>query len=646
MNEPEAFPPDASSSEEPSPPEEIPLGYSNYPQGTPEKIPWIDQIKMMWSLRKYFLPYIPIAGLLLFIAIFQVNLNVLGASAGQDAVQRLSGEAPGYQGGSFHWVVEFLAIQDGRDGVIAVGVLMAVFLLLATVIDIGLEQIRLLISHRFKESVQRDLLASLTREKAADRGQRDLGQTNIAFMSDSGELGSTLIFGLLGALEAIIKLVTYAFAFFALPGGGILFFIFLGFYMLWGTMMNFLFLRAEAKINFAQESLYERSQSLSVQFFQLVGRLIGMGGEKRESVRLMDTVVKQASGNRNFMLFGRLRMTATELPVLLSAALVIMVGLAVHSYKAGELIKIQTLFLQVGGLMSLLLSLPGMLLQAGPALKRVIGILSIPELSEQPAQLKELKGMSKAPRIAFKDASFSYTPEGPLILDEMNLEISAGAQVGIVGEAGCGKSTVARLLLGEFFLSKGKLFLEDVEVTDWEVQWRRELVGFLPDSPGFLQATIRENLIFGRDEKGLNQIDSALQRSGADQLVKSRGSSGGLECLLHDPQNQLSGGQRKMLGIARLLLGQQKILVFDEPEAQVSQNLLSQVAESVKSAGDGHTSIIITHRPEIFETDFNVFLVDGKIFKVGPHEEMLKTCPEYRDFMWQAKEEIKDGEQS
>ena len=101
-----------------------------------------------------------------------------------------------------------------------------------------------------------------------------------------------------------------------------------------------------------------------------------------------------------------------------------------------------------------------------------------------------------------------------------------------------------------------------------------------------------------------------------------------------------------MLGIARLLLGQQKILVFDEPEAQVSQNLLSQVAESVKSAGDGHTSIIITHRPEIFETDFNVFLVDGKIFKVGPHEEMLKTCPEYRDFMWQAKEEIKDGEQS
>jgi ABC-type multidrug transport system fused ATPase/permease subunit len=178
-----------------------------------------------------------------------------------------------------------------------------------------------------------------------------------------------------------------------------------------------------------------------------------------------------------------------------------------------------------------------------------------------------------------------------------------------------------------------------VDVTRMPLWWRRELIGFLPADPGFLRGTLAENVRFGRSVEAVPNADEAIRLAGVDRIAATRQEAGGMHAPIRDPMEELSNGQRRRIGIARVLAGRQRCLIYDEPGSQLDPRSMTEIADAIAGAAHARTSIVITHDPDVFRTDFNVFLAGGGIADVGPHAELLGRNAAYRELVAKLGEE-------
>jgi ABC-type multidrug transport system fused ATPase/permease subunit len=177
------------------------------------------------------------------------------------------------------------------------------------------------------------------------------------------------------------------------------------------------------------------------------------------------------------------------------------------------------------------------------------------------------------------------------------------------------------------------MLLDGADVTAWHLWWKREVVGFLPAEQGFLRGTLEENVLFGRDRDAVREYEEALAVSGVSSIARAKADQGGMQMYIDARVDDfLSTGERRRVGIARLLLGHQRFWIFDEPGSGLDPRTMTEIAGALSTQSRviaGRTCIIITHDPDVFQTDFNIFMQDGTVADIGRHADLLERNAAY-----------------
>ena len=236
--------------------------------------------------------------------------------------------------------------------------------------------------------------------------------------------------------------------------------------------------------------------------------------------------------------------------------------------------------------------------------------------------LPEVKG-----KIEFKNVSFSFD-RTKKVLKNINLVIEPGDIVGIVGTTGSGKSTLVNLFLRYYDHYDGKILLDDVDIRKIDMEFFRSSIGFVQQEPMMFHDTIFNNIAYGDKRYGVDQVIAAADIANAHQFIVRQPD--GYDSVLGERGVGLSGGERQRISIARAVLKNPSILVFDEATASVDSETEHLIQEAIERLISGRTTIMIAHRLSTLSKANKIVVIDnGSIIECGTPEELMALKGKY-----------------
>lgn len=262
------------------------------------------------------------------------------------------------------------------------------------------------------------------------------------------------------------------------------------------------------------------------------------------------------------------------------------------------------------------------------SIKRIEEILNEPDEFQEANLLKpEIKG-----HIQFTDVDFIFPDANVPTLKKINLEIKQGETLAILGKTGSGKSTLAHLLVRLYDYTGGSIKIDGVELKEIDKRWIRQHVGIILQEPFLFSKTIYENIGILADEINSEQVYNAAKIASIHDDIQS--FEQGYQTLIGERGVTLSGGQRQRVAIARMLIKNIPILIFDDSLSAVDTETDLQIRTALKNRPDKLTNIIITHRVSTaMEADHIVVLEDGQIIEEGTHEKLVNSSRVYKN-LW------------
>lgn len=243
-----------------------------------------------------------------------------------------------------------------------------------------------------------------------------------------------------------------------------------------------------------------------------------------------------------------------------------------------------------------------------------------PEIKDDP-DAKDIE--VKEGRIEFRDVDFSYDEGDGQVLGHLNLTIEGGENVALVGESGAGKTTIVSLLSRFYETTHGRILIDGQDITRVTQSSLHKAIGFVQQNVFLFDASIRENLRYGKSDATDEELWEALKAASLYDFVASLPS--GLDTEVGERGTRLSGGQRQRLSIARVFLKNPPIIVFDEATSSLDTESESLIQEAFRRVAQGRTAIVIAHRlSTIVDSDRIFVLEDGRIVQEGTHEALLK----------------------
>ena len=257
----------------------------------------------------------------------------------------------------------------------------------------------------------------------------------------------------------------------------------------------------------------------------------------------------------------------------------------------------------------------------------------ITELLDAPIDVADRDGVAdlKNPRggIEFRHLNFRY-PDGEYdVLKDISFSITPGESVGIVGKTGAGKTALVDLLLRTYNVPDGTLFVDGQDVNTVSIHSVRNACAYVPQDNFLFSDTIAHNIGFGVDDASREDIDRAAALADVrDNIVDFKD---GYETVLGERGVTVSGGQKQRISIARALLKNAPILILDDSVSAVDTRTERIILDNLKTSRAGKTTLLIAHRISTVEQlDKIIFIEDGRVEAVGPHDELYRTCNEYR----------------
>ena len=224
--------------------------------------------------------------------------------------------------------------------------------------------------------------------------------------------------------------------------------------------------------------------------------------------------------------------------------------------------------------------------------------------------------------VAFHDVGFAYKNGNEEVLKDICFELPYGSVTALVGPSGAGKSTTADLLLGLLTPTKGEILVDGVPLTGDGLNAWSETIGYIPQEPLIINATVRENLLRFHPQASEEEMVEALKRSLAWPFVEKLPQ--GLDTVLGDKGTRLSGGERQRIVLARVLMGKPKLIILDEATSALDYESESFIRETIRSLRDNTTVLIIAHRmATIRGADRAIVLLNGQIAEQGSLQELL-----------------------
>ena len=229
-------------------------------------------------------------------------------------------------------------------------------------------------------------------------------------------------------------------------------------------------------------------------------------------------------------------------------------------------------------------------------------------------------------KLEIKNLSFKY--EDKNVLDNLNMLIPSGKQIGLVGLSGSGKSTIINLLLQFFENYKGQILIDDQDISSFSIESIRRNIGLVTQDTVLFNDTIESNIKYGNLNASIKEIENAANQAGVTEFVNTLPNK--LQTIVGESGIKLSGGQKQRIAIARALLKNAPILLLDEATSSLDNLTERKVQQSINDLMKDRTSLIIAHRLSTIKKADLIYVLDkGKIIDSGTHEKLLISCNLY-----------------
>lgn len=245
--------------------------------------------------------------------------------------------------------------------------------------------------------------------------------------------------------------------------------------------------------------------------------------------------------------------------------------------------------------------------------------------------------------IKFNHVSFSYN-EGTEVIHDLNLHISQGTSLAIVGETGSGKSTTVNLLCRFYEPTKGEILIDDVNYRDRSVGWLRSNIGYVQQAPFIFKGTVKDNIRYGRLDATDEEIVDVCKKLDIHNFIITL--KNGYDTYLRDGGNELSQGQKQLISFARAIIRNPKILILDEATSSIDTETEHDIQGAINKMLVGRTSLIIAHRlSTIVGADRILVMKDGVVVEDGNHKTLMEKKGYYHKLYTNQFKELNIGEQ-
>lgn len=346
--------------------------------------------------------------------------------------------------------------------------------------------------------------------------------------------------------------------------------------------------------------------------------------------------------------------TSREMIIGITRFAVVAVG-ALHVYKGfyspGYLVIFLAWSERALGRISSLGGIQRMLMSSYASVKKYFAMMDIePDIKivSNPVRKDDFKG-----KIEFKNVSFEYPhrnyieEEGEVIskkinipkeevLDSVSFTIEPGQKVALVGRSGSGKSTIVRLLLRAYDPCRGQIVVDGDDLRVWDLDFYRNLVGLVEQDVSLFDNTLRYNITFSLNGRGAYVTNDDLMRVAELSRLNEFYSQleFGFDTVIGEKGIKLSGGQRQRVGIARALIKNPKILIFDEATSNLDAHNDAMIHSAVKEISQNRTTVIIAHRLSTIKDADSIIVVDsGNVVGQGKHHELMMNCEQYKNLV-------------
>ena len=237
------------------------------------------------------------------------------------------------------------------------------------------------------------------------------------------------------------------------------------------------------------------------------------------------------------------------------------------------------------------------------------------------------------PAVAFEHVCLTYKNAGAESLTDIDFQARSGQTIGVIGGTGSGKSSLVNLIPRFYDVTKGRVLVDGRDVREYQLSELRGKIGMVLQKAVLFQGTIRENLLWGKEDASDEELYRALEIAQARDFVEEK--NGGLDAPVAQGGKNLSGGQRQRLTIARALVRRPSILILDDSASALDYATDARLRKAIREMEEGPTVFIVSQRAaSIRHADQIIVLDDGEVAGIGTHEQLLAGCPAYQEIYY------------
>lgn len=359
--------------------------------------------------------------------------------------------------------------------------------------------------------------------------------------------------------------------------------------------------------------------------------------EKEKFSSVNDVLVEKSIAALKMMMLiqpaSALAINVTTLLVVWVAGKQIMVG----DMELGTLTAFITYLTQILNALNFLANIVLQGTRAAASDKRISAVLNA-EVELNDEMVTDKNAVVEHGKIEFKNVTFRYFKNNPeKVLDDVSFEILPGEFVGIIGSTGSGKTTLVSMIPRLYDADEGEILIDGKNVREWPLYNLRESISVVLQNNTLFSGTVAENLRWGNEDAGDEEIMEAAKIAQADGFVQS--FRDGYDTELEHGGANLSGGQKQRLCIARALLKKTKILILDDSTSAVDTATDAAIRRAFREKLPGVTKLVIAQRiNSVMDADKILVLEHGQIVGCGRHSELMDNCPVYAEIYWSQKD--------
>jgi len=246
----------------------------------------------------------------------------------------------------------------------------------------------------------------------------------------------------------------------------------------------------------------------------------------------------------------------------------------------------------------------------------------------------------KQATVKFEQVNFAYHPDRQ-ILHDVSFEIPTGKKLAIVGPSGAGKSTLARLLFRFYEVSDGKITIDGQDIKQATQTSLRQAIGIVPQDTVLFNNTIFHNIQYARPGATEAEVRQAARLANIADFIEALPD--GYQTVVGERGLKLSGGEKQRVAIARVILKNPRVLVFDEATSSLDSHSEQVILQSLKDVAEAHTTLVIAHRlSTVVDADQILVMQQGRVVEQGSHQQLLERQGLYTN-LWQIQQEEQES---